>query len=415
MRIAYIAPYQGLDLVKSRPCLHNLSLAARVKIQLVAELLQRSSHEVEIISQGEIESGGATNKHQFKFYPAFPGSERFHPDIPIFYASALSIRFITGFWESLQAQRLLKERHNSCPYDVVILYNLQRAQIGCAQYARRKLGLPVILQYEDDPKVNVQGEKRTGWLSRYHQHGYNSVLKSMSGGMGVSPYLLSQMPSDVPQMLLRGIVSDQIVRLREQNNVGKKNWVAFSGTHEGTQGLEQMVRAWRMLALSGWELHIAGQGPITANLEKLADGDRSIIFHGLLNREQNAQMLCAAKIGLNPQDVTKTPGNVFPFKIIEYLAAGNHVITTPRGSLEPELEAGVTYMPDNAPETIAASLKQVISQRLYERTAERAALQTYGPAAISQSLNRLLAEVTADRRPTRPMTRATTAATADAR
>jgi len=66
-----------------------------------------------------------------------------------------------------------------------------------------------------------------------------------------------------------------------------------------------------------------------------------------------------ATIGINPHHVSETPGNVFAFKIIEYLASGAHVITTPMGPLEKELEAGVTYMPDNSPATIAAALELV--------------------------------------------------------
>ena len=82
---------------------------------------------------------------------------------------------------------------------------------------------------------------------------------------------------------------------------------------------------------------------------------------------------------MNPQDPTDTPGNVFPFKIAEYLAAGLHVVTTRRGPLEPELEAGVSYIDGNSSEMIAASLKQVIEESRYDRTAQRAALETYGP------------------------------------
>jgi hypothetical protein len=96
---------------------------------------------------------------------------------------------------------------------------------------------------------------------------------------------------------------------------------------------------------------------------------------------------------MNPQDATSTPGNVFALKIIEYLAAGLHVVTTPRGSVEPELEAGITYIKDNSPETIAASLKHAIDLKSYERTAREAALQTYGPEAIARSLDRLLEQV----------------------
>jgi glycosyltransferase involved in cell wall biosynthesis len=189
-------------------------------------------------------------------------------------------------------------------------------------------------------------------------------------------------------------VSDEIVNLSREASDSRKNWVVFSGTHEWSQGLEQLINAWCKSGFPGWELHIAGVGPLTPKLKQLAEGNRSIRFHGLLNRNENARLLCTAKIGVNPQDVTKTPGNVFAFKIIEYLAACLHVITTPRGALEPELEAGVTYIPDNAPETILACLKRTIQNNEYERKAEKAALATYGPDAVSRSLNTLLAQVT---------------------
>jgi glycosyltransferase involved in cell wall biosynthesis len=379
-----------------------------VKIQLIADLLRRSAHEVEVISQGALEPLVGTDKLRFRFYPRFSESERFHPDIPIDYVSALSMKFLIGLWESVQTTRLLAARHRRSPYDAVIIYNMQAAQVGCARYAQR-LGLPVILEYEDDSFVDVHGRSSNALIANYHLRARRQLLRSIAGGTAVSPYLLDQMPPDIPKILLRGMVSHEILKSSQGARASKKNWVVFSGTHEGTQGLEQMIKAWHMLDLPGWELHIAGQGPITATLEKMAQAKPSIVFHGLLNREENARMICAAKIGMNPQDLTRTPGNVFPFKIVEYLAAATHVITTPRGALERELEAGVTYIADNAPETIAASLKQVIEERGYERTAEQAAVRTYGPDAISRSLNELLEQVTGKRQ-SEPQARFATAA-----
>ncbi len=389
MRIAYIAHYQGPSLVKNRPSLHNLSLGARVKIELIAELLRKSSHEVEIISQGEVD------KYECRFYSSLAETELFHPSIPVYYASALPVKYINGLWSSLRTKQLLKSRHQASPFDLVILYNLKMAHIACARYAMRRLGLPVILEYEDDSFVNIVGEEAKGLKARFHRRRCREAMKSMSGCMAVSPYLLSQLPSSIPKLLLRGVVGEAVIDPNNQPKASRKNWVVFSGTHEGTQGLEQMINAWHMLRLADWELHIAGGGPLTPTLQRLAKNNRSIVFHGFLSQEENARLLCAAKIGMNAQDVTQTLGNVFAFKIIEYLAAGLHVITTPRGALEPELEAGITYIADNTPETIAASLRRIMEKQLYERTAKPAALQWYGPQAISNALSRLIEQVTA--------------------
>jgi glycosyltransferase involved in cell wall biosynthesis len=191
-------------------------------------------------------------------------------------------------------------------------------------------------------------------------------------------------------MLLRGVVSNEILTHERQPMRERKNWVAYSGTLTGSKGLVPLIEAWKVAAISGWELHIAGDGQSARDLRRLAEGSSSIV---LLDRKQNAQLLGDARIGINPHDVSKTPGNVFAFKIIEYLAAGAHVISTPMGVLEPEIERGITYMTDNAPDTIAATLKRVIAERLFERTADQAAQRAYGPTTVARALNDLLTEV----------------------
>ena len=392
MRIAYIAPYQSPCLVKRRPSERNLSLAARVKIQLIAELLRKSSHQVDVISPGTVD------RRQFRFYPSFLEPEPFHPEIPVQYVSALPIQYISGFWEAESARRLFNSRHKNRPYDAVIIYGLGNAQVRCAQFAINQLRLPVILEYEDDAFLDVHGKPGTGLGSdnevgmrrKHHWAVFRNLFESISGVMAPSSYLLSQVPEDKQKMLLRAVISDEILSLRG-SATPKQNWVVFSGTHEQTQGLEQTLQAWRMLKIPDWELHIAGQGPLTPKLQSIAAGDPSIVFHGLLDRAQNARMLCAAKIGMNPQDPTRIPGNVFAFKIVEYLASGAHVVTTPRGAVEPDLEKGITYIQDNTPATIAESLREIIQSSHYTRTAEEAAVVRYGPATVSKSLNSMLA------------------------
>lgn len=369
-------------MVQQRPIVRNLSLAGRVKVERVAELLQRSGNEVEIISQGEV------TQRQLRVYPGFVDPKPFNARIPVVYSSAFPVRFLNGLWSSLSTLRIFKARHRVSPFDVVLIYNLKPPQVTCARYAIRRLGLPVILEYEDG--FDGVWANKDGFTSNYYVSQAKSLLGSVSACMAVSPYLLSQTASSIPKLLLRGVVGDAF--LAEQNS-SKRNWVVFSGTHDPTQGLEQLIKAWQMIKAPDWELHIAGNGSITATLKKMAENDPAIIFHGLLDQQENARLLCSAKIGMNPMNASRIRGSDFPFKIIEYLAAGLHVITTPRGALEPELEAGISYIGDNAPETIAASLEKAIAEQRGERSAQTAAVQTYGSAAVARSLNNLLAQV----------------------
>ncbi len=387
MRIAYLTTYQGPSLLKRRPIVRNRSLSNTIKIELIASMLRANSHEVEVLSQGEV----VDNK--FKFYPSFSECELFDSRIPVFYSSALPIRRVNGLWSSFRTLQLLKARHRAAPLDLVIIFNLKEPQVTCANYALRRLRLPVILEYEDDRFVNVIGKDDNGFVSRYRNQACKSLLTVVSGCIGVSPHLLSQLPENVPKMLLRGVVGEDLSQAGQRSIGARANRILFSGTHIESNGIANLLAAWRSAPIAGWELHITGQGQLTAGLRQMAENVPGVIFHGLVSRQELVELMSSAKICINPHAVSQTPGNVFAFKIIEYLAAGAHCVTTPMGKLESDLEAGITYMADNSPETIAATLKRVIEDRRYEQVAAKAAQRTYGMKAASDTLGKFLDQV----------------------
>jgi glycosyltransferase involved in cell wall biosynthesis len=388
MRIAYIAPYQGPSLLKARPIVRNLSLAGSAKSEFIAGLLSDQKHQVDIISQGEV-----VELH-CKWYPSFRESEPFHPDIPIYYASALPIRLLNGLWSSRCTLDLFKLRHQRSPYDLVIIYNLKLPQIVCADYAIHRLGLPVVFEYEDDAFVDITGKDEA--KARFPFGSDSSKLLNMvSGCMAPSPHLLSQLPATIPKLLFRGAVGHDLMQSSEQMRTVKKNWVLFSGTHYRSKGIKQLIAAWRELQMPDWELHVTGYGELTNTLLKMVKNDPGIVFHGLVSRQELVRLMCSAKVCINPHDISQTPGNVFAFKIIEYLAAGAHVISTPMGPLEGEIESGMTYMPDNDPETVVSALKQVILGATWRRTARKYVLDMYGPQSIAKKLEVLLQQASA--------------------
>jgi glycosyltransferase involved in cell wall biosynthesis len=362
-------------------------MSNRVKIELIAALLRAGSHDVEIISQGEVVETAST------FYPALSEQESFHADIPIFYGSVLPLRRVNGLWSNAQTLRVLKNRHRVQPYDLVIIFNLKGPQLACANYAIRQLGLPVILEYEDDRFVNVQGKTDSGLTFKRDRRASVQLLRAVSGCMAVSPHLLSQLPAGIPTLLLRGVAGTDIVTASRASRDRKRNIVLFSGTHIESNGVGPLIEAWRRVGLEGWELHITGYGQLTDSLRQMAVGVEGVVFHGLVSRPDLVSLMCAARVCVNPHQVSETPGNVFAFKIIEYLAAGAHVVTTPMGVLEQQLEAGITYMPDNSPETIAATLQRVVREQRYRRTAMEAAHDMYGPIAVSKALTTLIDQV----------------------
>ena len=389
MRIAYLTTYQGPSLLKRRPIVRNHSLSNAIKIELIASLLRANSHEVEVISQGEVVD------HKLAFYPSFSEPERFDSRIPVHYSSVLPIRRLNGLWSNQRMLHMFRARHRATPFDLVIIFNLKGPQVTCANYARRRLRLPVILEYEDDRFVNVVGKTDSGFLSRYRERSCKSLLGAVAGCIAVSPHLLSQLPEQTPGMLLRGVVGDDLLQASKQPVGARPNRILFSGTHIESNGVANLITAWRSAPIVGWELHITGHGQLTGMLRQMAENVPGVVFHGLVSRQKLVELMSSAKICINPHAVSQTPGNVFAFKIIEYLATGAHCVTTPMGKLETDLETGITYMPDNSPETIAATLKRVIEDHRYQLLAAKAAQETYGTQAVSRSLDKFLKQVSA--------------------
>lgn len=387
MRIAYIAPYQSETLRTRRPIVRNLSLAGSQKIEVITNLLSRSGHDVEILSQGEVIDRSAT------LYPSFDEPASIHLNAPVRYASALPIRFVNGTWSSLQLARVFRRLHDARPFDLVIAYNTKVPQVHCARKAMKQFSLPVVFEYEDDHFVDVRGNP-AGSSLRGFSRGVGSFLNQVSGVMAASPHLLSQVSGTIPKLLLPGVVGDDLATASKNGSRHlRQNRVLFSGTHYFSKGIEPLIHGWQQARIPGWELHITGSGALTRHLKQLASGDTSVIFHGLVDRPRLVELMTSARICVNPHDLSRTPGNVFAFKLIEYIAAGAHVISTPMGPVDKDIEAGITYIPDNNPETIAAALREIIQMRGYDRTASKAAIDKYGPTAISRSLETLIQQV----------------------
>jgi glycosyltransferase involved in cell wall biosynthesis len=389
MRIAYVANYQGPTVVARRPIIRNLSMSNRVKVELIARLLHRQSHELVVISPGE------PSEPRVWPYAAFREPDPFDPDIPVHYASALRVRRVTGIWSSLSMLRLLRKWNSQKPFELLVILNMGWPQLAAAEYAIRVLRIPVILEYEDDFFTSVHDERPSA-VAGALRSACVRVMEKVNGCIGVSPYLLSQLPPRIPRMLLPGVVGEDVVHAEEGSRDSKENWVVFAGTHIESNGVGPLIEAWKQLNIPGWELHITGQGHLTPALKASAEGVPSIVFHGLVNRAELVSILSSAKICINPHRVSDTQGMVFAFKIIEYIAAGAHVITTPMGEMESALENAVTYLADNMPSSIAATLRSAIRQEVYRRTAAAAAQSMYGAAAVSKALARLVAESVAE-------------------
>lgn len=387
MRIAYLANYQGADLIARRQIRRNLALAGSQKIYSIASLLAGSGHDVVVFSMG------AVAERQGGRYSSFDSSPATGSPVRVRYAAALDVPIISQLIGMYELRRIFREEQAKQPFDIVILYNLSFAEALIARQVALNWNIPIVLEYEDDTDIMPDG--RRTWKNIVWRWTRRLLRSKAQAVFAPSPELLAQFETP-HKCLLRGVLGDDIrIALREQKiRPANPLRVLFAGSVQFSKGVDLLCEAWQLAQLPNAELHIVGDGPMRLALQGqyAASGIR---FHGFLSRDQLIQLLVSANVCVNPHRAGQVKsGNVFPFKMIEYLGAGCPVISTKMGYIEPELEMGICFAKSESPTDLAVALKAVCDNyaewAMRGQMAQSAAWQAYAPEVVSSKLCALL-------------------------
>lgn len=179
-------------------------------------------------------------------------------------------------------------------------------------------------------------------------------------------------------------------------NAGKTILLAM-GRHVPYKGMEYLVRASKLLD-ERFAVWIGGQGPLTEELKKLADGDRKVTFLGRVSNEELKSRLLACDIFCFPS-ITKN--EAFGIALAEAMAYGKPAVTfTIEGS-------GVNYVSLNGVtgleaenrnvEAYAAAIEALSAdealRRAYGENAARRVRELFTFEAFVRNVNSLLESV----------------------
>ncbi len=401
MRIAYIANYQGPDLIDRRGIHRNLALAGSQKIQTVASLLADTGHDVTILSPGIVAERKGHWHAGFASKLAPTGSST------VRYAAALDAPVVSQVVAMATLWMAFVNEQTRHPFDLVILYNFGLAEGIVADRAISRFGIPLLIEYEDDTDVMPDG--RRTWKNRVWNWIRNRLASRAHGVFAPSPELLAQF--EVPnKLLVRGILGQDLREALATRTSGRDSplRVLFAGTIQPSKGIDLLCEAWERGHFQDAELHIVGDGPMRSQLEQRFK-ESHIRFHGFVPRGQLVRMLAEASVCVNPHRAGQVkPGSVFPFKMIEYLAVGCPVVSTRMGQIEPELELGICYAESESPDDLANTLRNAIDNHGPDwlersRLASAAAWEAYGLETVRQRLCVLIDRVLEEHMPSQTL------------
>ncbi len=391
MRIAYLANYQGPDLIARRGIRRNLALAGSRKIGVVASLLGELGHQVVVFSRG------SSTERTGRYYRACGGvTAEGSGSTRVMYAPSWDASYpgaVAGIWFFRRA--FIREFARE-PFDAVLTYNISHTETTAALWAAKR-GVPVVLEYEDDALVNRQGA--ADWMARSRARMAGKLTPFVKGLLAVSPELLAQFDLQ-NAALLRGIVDDDLL------GVSRAEWVPesplkvlYAGTMDKSKGLEPLLEGWRG-ALEGAELHLVGDGPLRAELERNFEAP-DIFFHGFVDRARLVELMGQSHFCVNSHGSSLKPGNLSPFKLIEYLGAGKPVVSTRMGTLEPEIAQAVLFAEEGTAEGLRAAMGLMVRD-LHEYQekavlAREAVVAAYGREGVKRKLQTVFDRAIASR------------------
>jgi glycosyltransferase involved in cell wall biosynthesis len=198
-----------------------------------------------------------------------------------------------------------------------------------------KKQIPIVIEVEDLPLA-----RRREWFNlkpRLDQCCWKGMLQRASAFTAVNGYILNLLPDNKPKYLLPGIIDDQLLknsRSRLMPFSGTSRTIGYFGALTEDKGSAVLLDLVPRLP-DAWRLVVTGSGPLAPDFERLncRFPDR-LNFLGRIDETRLYQAMCACDCTVIPMERISYEGKgVFPFKTLEFIAAGTHVIASPLATL----------------------------------------------------------------------------------
>jgi len=263
-------------------------------------------------------------------------------------------RLSASFTQYLEIQRTIREKN----IDVIILYSIPTNGLQTIHLAR-KLGVPVVFRSIDILHLLVPNPVLRPITKILEKKVYSKVDLVLPNTPQYLRYVLNMGATESKVKLLLFPIDTNIFRpsvdcskVRQKWGLGEKDQIiVFIGTLFEFSGLDGFIRQFPRVIeeIPGTKLLIVGDGPQRPKLERIITElglEKRVIITGFQPYQTMPQYISLATVCINPFLNTDTTKDIFPGKIIQYIACGKATIATPLlgiTSLLPGESHGVIY------------------------------------------------------------------------
>ena len=344
--ILYITNYYLDDVIEQRHSKPFISQAGQNKSNYIMDVLKTGGNQVTVWSNAW------TSSTSLRAYRGF--RSKMNPNV--YYADIIGVPFLNVWACRRSCKKFIKEYQKKEKIDAIVFYNMRLENAPVARWAKKKYGIPIILQYEDGltQDANVGGMKK-----RIYEKLERKTLPQLDGAFLVKSHIEVSGPS----VVIRGAIRD--AQKREEKREGEKPTLLFASTLDRQRGIYCLLEALQY-AKADFKLQITGRGEGEAAIQSC--GDKRIEFLGFLDYETYQKVLQNADICINAQLAHHEFGNFsFPSKICEYLSERKLVVSSDVADAKEVLRDVAFVYEDDNPKKLAEAIDHAVAACQDER------------------------------------------------
>ena len=380
-------------------------------IHFLAESLSLLGHQVYAIDYGNkwvrtspLDFGSFRTTELKNIARAYPGSSVFLRRPGFIKIPGLS-RLSAALTHYLEIQKTIKEKN----VNAIMLYSAPTNGLQTI-YLARKLNIPVVFRSIDILNQLVPYPLLRPPTRILEKKVYSSVdmiltitpkLSSYVISMGANPDRVKLLPLSVDTDLFQP--SHDPTEIRQKWGFSEKDQIiVFIGTLFDFSGLDALIRQFPEVVkqIPEAKLLIVGDGPQRPKLENIIAEQglqHQVAITGFQPYQTMPQYINLAAICITPFLVTDTTRDIFPSKIVQYLACGKVVLATPLpGTLAviPGEQQGVVYTDgaDEMAREIVSLLKSVEHRQQLGHAGLNYVKQVHSHESIARQLEARLQE-----------------------
>lgn len=216
-----------------------------------------------------------------------------------------------------------------CPA-VVWTYNAHAIESRLAGYCSRRYGSRSILEFEDWHFARINKVPIKPLLDWFF---WRINVHSLNGAFVVNADLHSRMERlGIRPELLPGIIGSEIINAtKAKRPFSDPEWIVigYFGGLSREKGAGFMLHLMRYVARKSTRMRfiVTGAGELSSAFEQYGKEHPEVLrYYGAVNEDELARLMAESDVILNPHELND---GIFPFKLMEAVATGRVVISTP--------------------------------------------------------------------------------------